>query len=166
MAISSEIVGRVGEPIVQSVDARWTMAYAASKSAALSLTKSIALSCAENKYPIRCNAVLPGVVMTPMIEKLLEESPDADALLAGFVAAHPLGRLVEGVEVALLFRSTSRGKVKVSFRSSGDADVNRLAGQFGGGGHVKASGALIAGELSEVVSRVVLAADGALPMKP
>jgi acyl dehydratase len=29
MPISSEIVGRVGESIVQSIDARWTMAYAA-----------------------------------------------------------------------------------------------------------------------------------------
>ena len=29
MPISSEIVGRIGEPVVQAIDARWTMAYAA-----------------------------------------------------------------------------------------------------------------------------------------
>jgi len=78
----------------------WTMAYGASKSAALSITKSVALSCAENKYSIRCNAVLPGVVMTPMVENLLAMSADADAQLAGLLASQPMGRLVEGEEVA------------------------------------------------------------------
>jgi acyl dehydratase len=29
MPISSEIVGRIGEPVVQTIDSRWTMAYAA-----------------------------------------------------------------------------------------------------------------------------------------
>ena len=50
-------------------------------------------------------------------------------------------RSVEGTEVALLFRETAPGETKVSFRSNGAADVNRVARQFGGGGHVKAAGA-------------------------
>ena len=29
MPLSSEIVGRTGEPVVPAIDARWTMAYAA-----------------------------------------------------------------------------------------------------------------------------------------
>jgi phosphoesterase RecJ-like protein len=37
-------------------------------------------------------------------------------------------------------------------------DVNQLARQFGGGGHEKASGALIPGTLAEVRERVVDAA--------
>jgi phosphoesterase RecJ-like protein len=60
--------------------------------------------------------------------------------------------------VALFFRDLGYGKVKVSFRSTGDVDVNRLARQFGGGGHQKASGALIAGTLEHVTQRVVDAA--------
>ncbi|HSR43018.1 MAG TPA: DHHA1 domain-containing protein, partial [Longimicrobiales bacterium] len=44
---------------------------------------------------------------------------------------------------------------KVSFRANGDVDVNVLAREFGGGGHVKASGALISGPPHKVVPRVV-----------
>ncbi|MGI9625867.1 MAG: DHH family phosphoesterase [Longimicrobiales bacterium] len=72
--------------------------------------------------------------------------------LEGFV---DVPRSIQGVQVALLFRETVHGKVKISFRSKGTADVNALAGVFGGGGHVKASGALVDGELEEVVQRVV-----------
>ena len=63
-----------------------------------------------------------------------------------------------GTRVALFFRDLGYGKVKVSFRSTGDVDVNELARQFGGGGHEKASGALVAGNLEEVRDRVVNAA--------
>ena len=48
--------------------------------------------------------------------------------------------------------------MKVSFRSTGEVDVNAFARQFGGGGHAKASGALIAGSLAEVRERVIAAA--------
>jgi phosphoesterase RecJ-like protein len=57
--------------------------------------------------------------------------------------------------MAIFFRDLGYGKVKISFRSTGDVDVNRFARRFGGGGHVKASGALVAGTLEEVRERVV-----------
>jgi phosphoesterase RecJ-like protein len=72
------------------------------------------------------------------------------------IVEHP--RSVAGTRVALFFRDLGYGKVKVSFRSTGDVDVNELARQFGGGGHEKASGALVAGSLDEVRDRVVAAA--------
>jgi phosphoesterase RecJ-like protein len=72
------------------------------------------------------------------------------------IVEHP--RSIAGTRVALFFRDLGYGKVKVSFRSTGDVDVNRLARQFGGGGHQKASGALIAGTLEHVTQRVVDAA--------
>lgn len=67
-------------------------------------------------------------------------------------------RSIAGTRMALFFRDLGHGKVKVSFRSTGATDVNAFARQFGGGGHAKASGALIAGELAEVRDRVVEAA--------
>jgi phosphoesterase RecJ-like protein len=64
-------------------------------------------------------------------------------------------RSIEGVEVGLLFRKISGG-TKVSFRSNGVVDVNALARRFGGGGHVRASGALVEGaDPTEVIPRVV-----------
>lgn len=64
-------------------------------------------------------------------------------------------RSIAGTRMALFFRDLGYGKVKVSFRSTGSVDVNDFARQFGGGGHAKASGALIAGSLDEVRGRVI-----------
>lgn len=67
-------------------------------------------------------------------------------------------RSISGTRMALFFRDLGYGKVKVSFRSTGETDVNAFARQFGGGGHAKASGALIAGSLSDVRDQVIVAA--------
>src|SRR5207237_8522135 len=67
-------------------------------------------------------------------------------------------RSIAGTRMALFFRDLGYGKVKVSFRSTGEVDVNAFARQFGGGGHAKASGALIAGSLDDVRDQVLAAA--------
>ena len=66
-------------------------------------------------------------------------------------------RSIAGTRMALFFRDLGYGKVKVSFRSTGGVDVNAFARQFGGGGHAKASGALIAG-IARRRARPVIAA--------
>jgi phosphoesterase RecJ-like protein len=88
-------------------------------------------------------------------------SMQADALEKYSVKAEDLDGIVEharsiaGTRMALFFRDLGHGKVKVSFRSTGGTDVNAFAREFGGGGHAKASGALISGELSAVRDQVV-----------
>jgi phosphoesterase RecJ-like protein len=72
------------------------------------------------------------------------------------VAEYP--RSIAGVRLALLFRDLGHGKVKISFRSVRGVDANALAKQFGGGGHARASGALVAGGIEEVRERVLSAA--------
>lgn len=64
-------------------------------------------------------------------------------------------RELEGVDVGILFRELAEGQVKISLRSNGRVDVNRLARSFGGGGHVRAAGALLSGSLDEVREQVV-----------
>ncbi|MGH7506298.1 MAG: DHH family phosphoesterase, partial [Longimicrobiales bacterium] len=71
-------------------------------------------------------------------------------------------RSIEGTEVALLFRETADGSTKVSFRSAGDVDVNAIARRFGGGGHIKASGALLNEPLERGRARVLDATREAL----
>ena len=66
-------------------------------------------------------------------------------------------RSIEGAKVGLLFRQTATGEVKVSFRSSGPVNVNELAKRFGGGGHLKASGAMLPGPMDDAVKTVVQA---------
>ena len=72
------------------------------------------------------------------------------------IAEHP--RSIGGTRLAIFFRDLGHDKVKVSFRSTGDVDVNKFAKQFGGGGHARASGALIEGDLEVVRKKVVAAA--------
>jgi len=67
-------------------------------------------------------------------------------------------RTIGGVEIALLFREAPDGKVRVSLRAKGDADVGRLAAQFGGGGHSRSAGIRTMGALADVAAKVVAAA--------
>ena len=66
-------------------------------------------------------------------------------------------RAVGSVEVAVFIRQRVGGKVKLSLRSKGDFDVHAVAARFGGGGHVRASGATLDGSLEEATERVVAA---------
>jgi phosphoesterase RecJ-like protein len=49
-------------------------------------------------------------------------------------------RMLKGVEVAIIFKESTDGKIRVGMRSKGKFDVGALAETFGGGGHVKAAG--------------------------
>lgn len=67
-------------------------------------------------------------------------------------------RSVEAVEVVLYLRELEPGLCKLSARSKTSFDVNQLARRFSGGGHAKAAGATIQGDLAEVRARLVEAA--------
>lgn len=65
-------------------------------------------------------------------------------------------RSVEGVQVAILFRELREDpRIRISIRTSNGIDGAKLAARFGGGGHLRASGAMVEGRLEEVVTRVV-----------
>ncbi|MGI6587788.1 MAG: DHH family phosphoesterase [Peptococcia bacterium] len=64
-------------------------------------------------------------------------------------------RSVEGVEAALVFKEIEREKVKISFRSKKVLDVNILANEFGGGGHPRAAGCSLEGNLKELTTKVI-----------
>lgn len=52
-------------------------------------------------------------------------------------------------------RGTAAGEIKVSFRSTGEVDVNALARHWEGGGHTKASGAMLPGPMERAVAEVL-----------
>ena len=72
----------------------------------------------------------------------------------GFVE-HPL--LIGGVAASVSLLEDRRDFYRVSFRSRGAVDVNKVAREFGGGGHVNASGCVIRGSYEEVVERILRA---------
>lgn len=63
-------------------------------------------------------------------------------------------RSIEGIEVAVLFRE-ERGKVKINFRSKEKINVSEIAENFGGGGHTRAAGAVVAGGVETVKQKVI-----------
>ena len=70
-------------------------AYVASKHGMVGLTKTAALEYAKQK--IRVNAVCPGVIKTPMIDRFTGKDKEVEKQ---FVSMEPIGRLGEPEEVA------------------------------------------------------------------
>ena len=70
-------------------------AYTASKHGVAGLTKAIALDYA--KLNIRCNAVCPGVIHTPMVDRFSGGTKEG---LDAMAAMEPVGRLGEPSEIA------------------------------------------------------------------
>ncbi|WP_432665008.1 bifunctional oligoribonuclease/PAP phosphatase NrnA [Wukongibacter baidiensis] len=71
-----------------------------------------------------------------MFKKSNAHTSDSDGIIE-------YGRDIHGVEVAILLKELSPNEIKVGFRSKYDFDVSRIAMEFGGGGHKKASGCTI-----------------------
>ncbi len=57
--------------------------------------------------------------------------------------------------IAALFKEREDGQTKVSLRSKGLRDVNRLARSFGGGGHPNASGIVMAAPMETTIARLM-----------
>ena len=72
-------------------------AYVASKHGIVGLTKTAALEYARNG--VRVNAVCPGVIQTPMIERFTHSDPEAEKQL---IRMEPIGRMAGPEEVAAL----------------------------------------------------------------
>jgi 2-keto-3-deoxy-L-fuconate dehydrogenase len=75
-------------------------AYSVSKAGVHMLARVLAQEWAPRR--IRCNAIAPGPVHTPMVDMRLASSEDPAADLAQLSAVNPLNRLGTEVEVALL----------------------------------------------------------------
>jgi NAD(P)-dependent dehydrogenase (short-subunit alcohol dehydrogenase family) len=77
-------------------------AYNAAKAAVTHMTKSVAIHCATSGYGIRCNSIHPGVIYTPILDKVLAQVPNPDEVYAGWVAVHPIGRIGQPEEIAAM----------------------------------------------------------------
>jgi 3(or 17)beta-hydroxysteroid dehydrogenase len=103
----SSIEGIVGEP--------GAAAYNYSKGGVRIFTKSAALHCAHNGYPIRVNSVHPGFILTAMVEEGIGSLPEAMQLEAKQRLAReiPLGGIMgEPLDIAngCLFLASDESK--------------------------------------------------------
>lgn len=76
------------------------------------------------------------------------EGKDLDGVVAQL-------RLTKGVEVAIFLYELKDMEYKVSLRSNGKVDVNRVASYFGGGGHALAAGCQIKGTSYDVLNNLL-----------
>ena len=90
----SSIDGIIGEADLVS--------YCASKGAVRTLTKSVAVHCAEQGYGIRANSVHPGYIWTPQTENYLTGLGRLDEERAKALARHPIGRLGRPADIAYM----------------------------------------------------------------
>lgn len=61
-------------------------------------------------------------------------------------------RNIENVEVAALIKQEAKNLFKVSMRSNGEEDVAAIAQKFGGGGHKKAAGCDMHGDIQTILT--------------
>lgn len=66
-----------------------------------------------------------------------------------------LAQQIAGVRIAIFAIELPDGRIKLSLRSDGTIPVNRLAAEYGGGGHTPAAGAITKGTLQTVMKQVV-----------
>jgi phosphoesterase RecJ-like protein len=86
-----------------------------------------------------------GLVTSVVTREDIEAVDATDEDLSGVVN---MINTIPGSKAAILLSETQDGRVKASLRTeSEDIDVSRLAAIFGGGGHKKASGFTVPGQL-------------------
>lgn len=90
-----------------------------------------------------------GVIV--VTKAAMEECGADHGMTEGFVD-FPLN--VDTVEVAASLLEVKKGQYKISLRSKTYADVNKIAGVYGGGGHVRAAGCMLFGDVEDILDRL------------
>ena len=101
--------------------------YAASKAAALQVMRCTAIHCGQQGYKIRCNAVLPGLVDTPMARTLEHRLGGRAAMEEAASRIHPIGRMAQPQEIA----------AAIAFLASDDASFITASGYAVDGGKME-----------------------------
>ena len=83
-------------------------AYCAAKGGMVMLSKSVALHCAERKWPVRCNTVNPGFVDTPLLRLKEDMYGGSGVMLEAMAAEIPMGKVAssENIAEAITFLSS------------------------------------------------------------
>lgn len=64
-------------------------------------------------------------------------------------------RTVKGIDIAMLYTQMDGNQYKLSLRSKGKVNVEKIARRFGGGGHINAAACRIDGDIETIQSQVL-----------
>ena len=84
--------------------------------------------------------------------KILNNTKANDEEIEGII---DVATTLDNTEISILFRETKDNKIKISFRSKGNFDVNKFAGKFNGGGHPNAAGCLCSGKMYKIKEKIL-----------
>lgn len=103
------------------------------------------------------------VAVLQVPRRVIESHRGSSDMIEGFIN---YARMLEGVDVSALLSEAEDGTVRASLRSVGRVDVDRVAADLGGGGHLAAAGCTfppgttLAEATGRIVRALVAAVDG------
>lgn len=92
------------------------------------------------------------IAVMPITCAMIDESGAAENDMEGLA---PLPRQIEGVWVGVTLREKANKEFKISVRTGNHADAAAICKELGGGGHVRAAGCSLQGELDDVIQTMV-----------
>ncbi len=116
----------------------------------------------KSEQRLRLEAMVAQTVRTHLDGKVVSAQVTAEMLADTGCSEMEANEMVtipkslKGTMVCVMFREVGPNDVKVSFRSEGQLAVNDIAARFGGGGHMRASGAHLRGRpVAEAEAEVI-----------
>lgn len=105
---------------------------------------NLALSTLKLKFDEK---VAIGYINNDLLRENDLYDPETDGIVEFF-------RDIKGVEVSIFLKESETNVYKVSLRSKYDFNVSKLAMRFGGGGHIKAAGCKLVGDINTVLFKL------------
>ncbi len=84
--------------------------------------------------------------------KMLQEAGASMEHTDGFV---DIPRAVQGIEISILYSQLNGNGFKLSLRSKGQVNVEKVAKKFGGGGHINAAACRIEGDIESIKIKIM-----------
>ncbi|MDA0241657.1 MAG: glucose 1-dehydrogenase [Proteobacteria bacterium] len=107
-----------------------SIGYGTVKAGVAYLTKSVALYCAQEQYPVRCNSVHPAIADTPLLKRFFEDAGDEQTARADLAADNSLGKILEPDDVAYAILYLASDEARMVNGAELVIDGGMTAGRF------------------------------------